>query len=658
MVVSYVDSSATDVIMQAKVQRIDSGDKFLAYLIARGNVAANQFYSLGISSGNGTDNQVHLWLGKYNGATYTNLGGSAGSIFPWESGDYSWHDCYIKFAVFGNTLKGKVWKVGESEPADWQVTATDSDFASGIGGVMLATYHTLGWDTAQAAFDDVSLTSLSEAEVWVDDSWVGKSPGEEVSPGKIFGYNAFATIQAGINAVDAGGTINVAAGTYTEALTITNKALTITGASETGVIVQTRADWTTEPTSNVFTINASGKTVTIQTMTIRNGDYGIRSTAGNVNVLYCTIYHNGWDGTGVPDTPTKEAMASFYTTYATDGGAIRIEKSASSEVAYCTVYENDRGIRYQEGDDGDFHHNKSYNNIQSGIYLTDHGSPAGCTNSQVHDNEVYGNMNAGILILRGNNISIANNKVYNNWNTGIHMHGPSDFEVRGNEVRNNSLYSFNGEGVIGTSSGGIAAAGAESVSATTETLRIENNIVSNNKAGSLTSNTGIWLGTGLPDDGIFIVGNSLSQHNIDIDIESQAGTTVIHNNNFDGQNTGVRNSDASNYVDATNNWWGAASGPYHPTTNPDGTGDTVSNNVTYDPWLVQEYPPAVVKGEGDVDGDGRTELDDVRTVLQFALKLTTPTDAQKAAADVNGDGVVNMADVECIARRLIGLTCP
>ena len=38
-------------------------------------------------------------------------------------------------------------------------------------------------------------------------------------------------------------------------------------------------------------------------------------------------------------------------------------------------------------------------------------------------------------------------------------------------------------------------------------------------------------------------------------------------------------------VDARNNWWGDASGPYHPTLNSGGLGDEVSNNVDFDPWL-------------------------------------------------------------------------
>ena len=38
-------------------------------------------------------------------------------------------------------------------------------------------------------------------------------------------------------------------------------------------------------------------------------------------------------------------------------------------------------------------------------------------------------------------------------------------------------------------------------------------------------------------------------------------------------------------ADAENNYWGDPSGPYHPTTNPNGKGDAVSDYVDYDPWL-------------------------------------------------------------------------
>jgi len=43
--------------------------------------------------------------------------------------------------------------------------------------------------------------------------------------------------------------------------------------------------------------------------------------------------------------------------------------------------------------------------------------------------------------------------------------------------------------------------------------------------------------------------------------------------------------DTRNTVKAQNNWWGATSGPYHSSSNPDGEGDEVSNNVNFNPWL-------------------------------------------------------------------------
>ncbi len=39
---------------------------------------------------------------------------------------------------------------------------------------------------------------------------------------------------------------------------------------------------------------------------------------------------------------------------------------------------------------------------------------------------------------------------------------------------------------------------------------------------------------------------------------------------------------------ATSNWWGDASGPYHPQNNPNGQGDRVSNNVEFSSWLIED----------------------------------------------------------------------
>jgi hypothetical protein len=63
--------------------------------------------------------------------------------------------------------------------------------------------------------------------------------------------------------------------------------------------------------------------------------------------------------------------------------------------------------------------------------------------------------------------------------------------------------------------------------------------------------------------------------------------TKIIFNNF-SCDTGVYAQGVTNGpVDATNNWWGDASGPTHA-GNPGGTGSAVSDNVDYDPWIQSE----------------------------------------------------------------------
>ncbi|MEK9151120.1 MAG: hypothetical protein AAB547_00640 [Patescibacteria group bacterium] len=64
------------------------------------------------------------------------------------------------------------------------------------------------------------------------------------------------------------------------------------------------------------------------------------------------------------------------------------------------------------------------------------------------------------------------------------------------------------------------------------------------------------------------------------------GSVVMRDNSIHG-NTGygVYNlSPVRTVIDATNNWWGDASGPRHP-SNPQGIGDAVTNYVFFDPWL-------------------------------------------------------------------------
>lgn len=119
--------------------------------------------------------------------------------------------------------------------------------------------------------------------VAVDDNWSTKSAGDAVTLGSdsfIIGRNAFDTIPAGISAVTAGGTVNVAAGTYTDGFSV-NKALTLSGPNaainpNTGARVP-EAVLTLGAYNNEFSPMVASSGVAIRGFSFENG-YGLQAS--------------------------------------------------------------------------------------------------------------------------------------------------------------------------------------------------------------------------------------------------------------------------------------------------------------------------------------------------------------------------------------------
>jgi len=95
-----------------------------------------------------------------------------------------------------------------------------------------------------------------------------------------------------------------------------------------------------------------------------------------------------------------------------------------------------------------------------------------------------------------------------------------------------------------------------------------------------------------PDDTIITITGNTIQNNTGTDCGGiclgparvDATKVEVHYNNISGNTYGVKNV-GTGTLDATHNYWGdALDGPTH-TSNPDGTGDEISDDVDYVPWI-------------------------------------------------------------------------
>lgn len=93
-------------------------------------------------------------------------------------------------------------------------------------------------------------------------------------------------------------------------------------------------------------------------------------------------------------------------------------------------------------------------------------------------------------------------------------------------------------------------------------------------------------------------------------IVSAKPEAVIRSNTIrDNSEFGVRHGGYTALpIDARDNWWGVASGPFHATLNPAGEGNPVSDNVLFDPWLQAPPEPGELVGDSVVVSTGAPDF--------------------------------------------------
>lgn len=441
---------------------------------------------------------------------------------------------------------------------------------------------------------------------------VGLVPGVAVAQTTYY-VSSGESIQAAIDAASPGDTIRVYPGTYAESITI-NKQLTVESRDGPEVTIIDRGRINT----TLVSITADG--VTFSGFTVQNARSGIRVGSSNNTIADNVIADISYWSTEIRGTGNH-----------LEGNIIRDQGSWGTErqprglfiygAENVTARNNqliNAGLSFQDALDP-LHkwlsHDIDESNTVNGkpiIYWTQRTGEtvpgnAGtvwlidCHNVTVENLDLR-DTETGIYVAYG-----ANNTIWNNtlgfgdailcrsggqWNIG--WRGIIVRASDGNTISGNTVAKARGgievrnQGYGNTISGNTVSGSREGiVGYSCNATTISGNSVSDSQDGVLLWGT-VKNGT-IKDNFIFDNGNGIHFAHSGV----FENNTVVRNNITGNGTFGVRVTGEST-VDARLNWWGDASGPEHA-TNPDGTGDAVSDNVLFDPWLSAPFdePTAV-----------------------------------------------------------------
>ena len=461
------------------------------------------------------------------------------------------------------------------------------------------------------------------SQVWVDDDFNSGTPG--------WNTTRFAVIQDGVGAVAGGGTVHVAAGTYDEQVVI-DKTLTLQGAGVTTMVRPSATNLTqvftglfwSGGTKNIAGIIVAdvpgGSSVTIENLKVDESLVttkpagadclaGIfyRETGGLIDTV--TIAGTGsWSSSdraygiylsAATNAVSLEIAASRITNVDTNGIEVMGDK-LTANINHNTI--TGRGPVTDEVQNGvnvgrDAVATVNYNAISNLIYQpkTSWGagimfyhrvSPTG--KSATASNNSITNCQIGIIFKNANALAAGNILTGGAVGLlGIYAEPDATDDWAASFVAN----TVSGIRDVGSHENAAIGANTYDSGATIE-LTIEGNQLA---GGGATDADGISIGVESTDGGIVadITNNTISGWEYGIRLNGthvDAASSYASNNEISGNDVFGLHNGASGTLNATCNWWGDPSGPYHPTTNPDGKGDDVSDEVVFTPWVA---PPTV-----------------------------------------------------------------
>ena len=435
----------------------------------------------------------------------------------------------------------------------------------------------------------------------------------------------YTTIQGAIDAANTNDVIQVASGTYRELVTV-NKSITLQGVSSAATIIKNLSNLN----GNEIIITVAANNVTLKDFAIEGfltaagvGTTGIyfNSTVSTIlieNVISrvhnCALFADALANVShltLTNTNLTNSAYGFFIYNDLTPVAEHVAKMSNLVITNGSISDNTMwgfGSYIVPGTTGNSDNLNNVaitgttfsNNALKGLYF------------ETLKNAVFTNL----TISNCGSKPVTNGSTYYTHNAGIDMNLKggtySNIQILNSTITGCGLGDPNGGGILIKSR---AIGGYSTYPGTLDGVTLTGNTITNN--GNGTWSVGVRIG----ESNNSFTGGEPGPTNV-----------AIHHNILTGNSAhALRNATTStDNVDAINNYWGDPTGPLNAATNPCGTGNAVSDNVTFIPWWTTST---------GVDGSGTiTVAPVITTITTEATTVVTGTSESNAAITVYKNG--------------------